>query len=392
MGPVNWANFLSGGRAVLETADSFGWNGDRSSADAGYPGELSRVDAVIASGAGTVVLVAPTANDRNTMTAQQSIDNSRIMIERLAAAGLVVVVLPDYPHGSAAFPGLILPAAQQTNWEAVNAWTLQQQGRNVYVIDTAAIMRDPAAVNGQAAAGLLNDGLHLQQQAAYLIGRAMLPLWRRLFTPFFGFPSSNHDGTTARTIAGLDTLNPYLNGTGGSHGAGGSGTMPTGWTSQLSAGLSAAFAKKTTTGFNGQAYRDDESGPLTKDWLEIVVSGTATQAAEVILLRQNYVAAMAAPHRAMAEIEIDPGYAGVNVVNLYAWQGDVAASQARAFASPGPNQSTPLPAGGLRGVLRTPLFTFTGTQNRLNLNVLPINGAVVNATIRVRAIGCGTGL
>lgn len=391
MGPVHWANALSGGRAVLESADCFGWNGDRSIPDAGYPGELSRVDAVIASGAGTVVIVAPTANDRNTMTAQQSIDAMSQMIDRLVAGGQIVVLLPDYPHGSTAAPSYVLSAAQQTNWEIVNAWMLKQQARGVYVVDVAAILRDAAASNGQAVAGVLHDGLHLNQLGAYAIGRALAVLWRKLFPAFYGFPSSNHDGTTARVIAGLDSSNPYLNGNGGTHSAGSTGTMPTGWMSQLSAGLSATYTKKSTTGFAGRSYIDDDGGPLAKDWLEIVVSGNASAAAEVILLRQNFTAAMVTPHRAIAEFEIDAGYTGVNIVNLMVWQGD-SAGQARQFASPGANQAALLPAGGLRGVLRTPSFTMTGTSNRLQLHLLPINGAAVSATIRVRAIACGDGL
>lgn len=391
MGPVHWANVLSGGRAVAESADCFGWNGDRSSPDAGYPGELSRVDAVIASGAATVVIVAPTANDRNTMSAQASIDNTQAMIDRLSAAGLIVVVLCDYPHGSTAAPSYVLSSAQQTNWEAVNAWTVRQSSRNVYVIDTAAILRDASASNGQAMAGVLHDGLHLNQMGAYAIGRALVVLWRDLFPAFAGFPPSDFDGTNNRVIAGLETRNPYFNGSGGTHSANSTGTMPASWMSQLSAGLSASYAKKVTTSFAGRSYVEDDGGPLSKDWLEIAVSGTASTGAEVILLRQNYVSNVSTPTRAMVEFEIDAGHTGLNVINIQFWQSD-SAVQARQLASPGVNQTTPFPVGAQRGVLRTPLFTATGTQNRLQFCVLPLNGMNISATIRVRALAAGKGL
>lgn len=387
MGPVHWANFLSGGRATLDSENCQGWNGDRSGADAGYPGALSRVDAVIASGVGTVVLVAVTANDRNTMTAQASIDNLKIMIDKFVAAGLVVVILPDYPHGSTAGNTYILSTEQQAYWDTVNSWTLKQQTRGVYVIDTAAILRDHSAIDGRGLSSMYVEGLHLNQQGAYAIGRAMAPLWRKIFPAFVGYPASNHSGAAGSVVAGLDTRNAYLNITSGAA----AGTLPAAWSSPMGSGLTATFTKKTTTSFNGRSYAEDDGGPVSKDWLEFVVTGTATAAAEVIMLRQDYDVAMTVPHRAMAEIEIDSGHTGVNIINLNCWQSGNSV-QARGFASPGTNQSTLLPVGAHRGILRTPLFTMPGTANRLQLQVLPINGATVSITVRVRAIACGTDL
>lgn len=188
IGPVNWANFLSGGRATLETTGAHGFNGDRTIADAGYPGMLSRLDAVIASGAGHIVMCAPTANDRNGMTAAQSVAALTTMIDRITAAGILLTILTDYPHGSAARTDMRLQntAAQPQidAWALVNRWLLGLNGAGgVRVIDTMAILGDFTSGFGQSAAGVLYDGLHMSTLGAYLVGRVLAREWRRLYPP-----------------------------------------------------------------------------------------------------------------------------------------------------------------------------------------------------------------
>ena len=398
-GVVHWANFLSGGRAVLEPGDMIARNGEWTAPMSwnavDYPGLISRLDALIATKAGHVVMVAPSANDRNAWSAAQSIANLKICIDRIVDAGMLLTILLDYPHGAAAYTSLRLPnsaaAPQLDHWHAVNRWLLTQHGsRGIRVVDTPAILADFVSSEGQAAAGVTRDGLHLSPTGAYLVGRVLAREWRRLYAPGGTLPFGNAEIANQAGVnsGALLSTQPYFAGTGGAVGSGGSGQLATGWTTQLAQGVTAAYSKVSTTGFGGRSYLDDD-GPPAKDWQQIVLGGTATGTGDVMVLRQNVAATIGDVLRAAAEIEIDAGIAGISSVGLYIFHSG-SGQQVRAFAPQVTDAAWP--AQALAGVMRTPQWTADSALFYLQLSVRALNGATVSGTIRVRGMGAGKAL
>ncbi len=398
IGPVNWANFLSGGRATLETTGAHGFNGDRTIADAGYPGMLSRLDAAIASGAGHIVMCAPTANDRNSMTAAQSIAALTTMIDRITGAGIFLTILTDYPHGSAAVTAMRLQntAAQPQidNWQVVNRWLLSLNGeRGLRVVDCTAILADYTSGFGQSGAGLLYDGLHMSTLAAYMVGRVLAREWRRIYPPAGVLPM----GSAERALqAGVNlspvlSLQPYFGGTAGTLNSGATGSLANDWVAPaLTDGVTGAYSKVTAAAFGGRSYVDDD-GPLSKDWQQITLGGTATASNEVTILRQSVTCSVGDVLRACAEIEVDGGSTGLAGVTLYVYH-NVSNTTVRQFQVPTVTATTPWPAAAIAGVLRTPRWTADSGTMLLQLAVRPITGIALNATIRVRGMAVGKGL
>lgn len=404
-GPVNWANFLSGGRAVLEAADGFGYNGDWTDAmtvsGVSYPGMLSRVDAVIASGAGHIVMTAASANDRNSWTAAQSLANLDTIIGKISAAGILLTILLDYPHGDSVNTSYsmanIAGNPQLDYWQAVNRSLWSRHGQNgVRVVDVPALLGDQTSGFGRAITGATVEGLHLTQIGAFTIGRVLAREWRRIYPaigvlPFGNAEKINQTGANAKPLL---SVNPYFGGTGGTLGAGGSGALADSWTGGATAGLSATFSKVTTTAFAGTSYVDQE-GRLSKDWQQIVLGGTATANGEVLLLRQSVTCGAGDVLRAAAEIEVDAGVTGLAGFEIYCWQAagnPPAYSAARQFAMPDAIATMVWPNYAITGVLRTPRWTNETTQFNLCLAVRPIVGATVAGTIRLRGFGAGKGL
>ena len=401
VGAVHWANFLSGGRALLEPADMVArngeWTGPMPWNGIDYPGLTSRVDRLLATGVGHVVMVAPSANDRNAWTAAQSISNLTAIVDRVVEAGMLLTILLDYPHGAAAYPVMRLantPASPQLDhWNVVNRWLLTLHGqRGIRVVDTPAILADLTSAEGQAAAGVTVDGLHLSTQGAYLVGRVLAREWRRLYPlgNVLPFGQAERAGQAGGNPGAMVSTQPYFGGTGGTPGSGATGQIGTGWTTVLAAGVSGAYAKVTTSGFGGRSYLD-EDGPPAKDWQQITLSGTASGTADAILLRQAINPAIGDPLRAIAEIEVDAGTTGLSGIGLYIFHSG-SGQQIRAFGTPPAGLADPWPVQGMAGVMRTPRWTADSNLCYLQLTAKPISGATVAATLRVRGMAIGKAL
>ncbi len=400
IGPVNWANFLSGGRATLETTGAHGINGDRDIPDAGYPGLITRLDAAIASDAGHIVMCAPSANDRNGLTAAQTIEALSAMIDRITVLGIFLTILTDYPHGSTAVPAMRLKNTaadpQIDNWQVVNRWLLSLHGqRGIRVIDCTAILGDFTSGFGQGAPGVTYDGLHLSTVGAYLVGRALAREWRRIYPPLGVLPM----GSAERSLqAGVNafpvlSLQPYFGGGVALSGvAGASGTVANDWTvPPLTDGVTAAFSKVSTNAFAGRSYADDGEGPLSKDWQQILLGGTATASNEIVVLRQSVTCSIGDLLRACADLEVDGGAAGLAGVTLYIYHNGTAQT-VRQFQVPTVAAGGPWPSAPIAGVLRTPRWTADSATMLLQLAVRPISGQALNATLRVRGMAIGKAL
>lgn len=159
----------------------------------------------------------------------------------------------------------------------------------------------------------------------------------------------------------------------------------------LTDGVTGTFSKATTTAFGGRSYADDGDGPLSKDWQQIALGGTATASNEVVVLRQAVGCTIGDVLRACAEIEVDAGATGLAGVTLYVYH-NTSNQTVRAFQVPTVTETTPWPAAAVAGILRTPRWTADSVSMQLQLAVRPITGVALNATIRVRGLAVGKGL
>lgn len=213
-------------------------------------------------------------------------------------------------------------------------------------------------------------------------------------------PARRHDaaGAAERIYqAGVNTMpvlstQPYFGGTTGTLGSEASGVVAADWTvPALTDGVTGTFSKATTTAFGGRSYADDGDGPLSKDWQQIALGGTATASNEVVVLRQAVGCTIGDVLRACAEIEVDAGATGLAGVTLYVYH-NTSNQTVRAFQVPTVTATTPWPAAAVAGILRTPRWTADSVSMQLQLAVRPITGVALNATIRVRGLAVGKGL
>ena len=416
-GAVNWAIVLSGGRANLEPADCFGYNGDWTDAmtwnGTAYPGIASRVQAAINGGAGHIVLMAPSANDRQAWTAAQSIAALRDkIIAPIVAAGIPLTIVLDFPHGDTTTTGLTYTLKstaaepQIDYWQATNRYLLSLDGQNgIAVVDSVRILMDPTSGFGRMLTGKSADpGLHLNQVGAYEVGRVIAGRLRRMYPPRAQLPLGTSDKINqagANSTPGYQSVNPYFSGSGGTSGAGTGGTVgagsviPDGWTANPVSGLTATYSKVTTTSFAGTPYTAADDGPVSKDWLQIVLSGTATAQTEALLLRQSVAATIGDMLRGVVEYEVDAGVTGVASFYPYMWQAAGSPPTHQQYAmlrAPGVIAGTTWPNAPIHGIAPTPRWPIESGQFHLCLGAMLINGATISATIRVRGLAAGKGL
>lgn len=399
IGPVNWANFLLNGRTTLDMIGGIGINGDRTIADLGYPGMMARTINAINSGAGHIVMTAPTANDRNNMTAAQSIEALNWMIQRILKEGILLTILTDYPHGNAANTSmrLVNTAAnpQLDNFTIVNRWLLSQNNiEGLRVIDTFAILGDFTSGFGQNAAGLFYDGLHMNQQGAYAVGRVLAAEWRRLYPMIAPLPNGSIEINYQPGVNKQPNLTkqPFFGGVAGTLGANCTGSLANDWQAPgMTDGTTAAYSKATTTSFGGRRYSEMDLGPMSKDWQQITFGGRATVSNEITVLRQTVNPAIGDLLRACAEIEVDPDSTGLAGVFLYVYH-SVTNTTIRQFQVPTVAATASWPTASVAGVLRTPQWVADSTTCLVQIGIRPIANVDLRATLRVRGVGCGKSL
>lgn len=128
-----WLELISGGVVRCPPTMNFGLSGDTTEpAVVKYmtaPGTRSRVDAVIATGAGSCLLLAgtndlwPAAN----LSAERTIANLDAMICALVAAGMWVVIVAETPRS-------ILSKSESEHHATVRRWILSEAGREQVVV------------------------------------------------------------------------------------------------------------------------------------------------------------------------------------------------------------------------------------------------------------------
>lgn len=404
IGPVNWACLLSGGRCVLEPEDCFGRNGEWSDAmtwnGVDYAGMLSKLPQVVASKAGHVILTSPTTNDRNEWTADCTIANMTKIIDAIVASGKLVTILLDYPRGTSTIAMRHYNTAAQPQldyWQIVNRWYSSLHGsRGIRVIDTVAALADFTSGNGDVQASMSGDALHLGGPGAYAVGRMLAKEFVRIYPaqPVLPFASTEKSAQTGVNNNGVLSVQPYFGGTGGTLATGATGTLASNWQAQApTSGASVVFSKVSTTAFGGKSYADADAGPVAKDWQQIVVSGTATASAEVVIMRQACNVTAGDLLRAVAEIEVDAGVTGISAITLYVFHSGSSQIVKAMGGQGGPQSTLAWPNVPVSGVIRTPRYTAQVSGNcYLQLSITTINGQTIAGTIRLRGMALGKGL
>lgn len=398
VGSLVWAAYRGKQRFDFEPSGNYGLSGDWTDfmnwGGTDRPGILNRLGAALAaSSAGTFLLQLAT-NDRQAWDADRSIANIALIVDAVRRAGRVGVILTDDPRGDSVNTAMRLSSPQLEYSAKVNDYirSLHGVGRMI-AVDTWPMLSNRPSSTGDVIAAAAYDGLHENQHGGMYKGILLDAVLSQLFPSRCVLPAANISvRSSAYNPNGIASLNPYLSGTTGVLPTGATGTLPTGWnmgsTNFTTYGLTVAYAPVTTTTFAGKSYLEMGEGP-SKDWIEVTITGTASAAAEIPVLEQQFATLLAGDIvRAAAEIEVD-STDGVTGFGLRYW--DSQGGRLSDMYSPSVVAAVKGPAGHA-GVLRTPKGMAMGASNRVGIFTNTINGAAVSAKIRIRAIGVGKAL
>lgn len=406
IGPIAWAAYLMKQAFSFDHNDNFGYSGDWTDAatwnSTNYPGIVNRVlglngqTSILTQTQAKVMISQLATNDRNAWTADQSIGNIQRIVDGVNQAGIHHVLMTDDPRGDSGTGNPIanrLVSPPQLQYASkVNDFIRSLHGiEGITVVDTWPMLASLRSTTGDELAALFYDGLHENQWGAYYKGILLQKALSRLFMPRNVLPGANIDARDATyNPSGLVTANPYMSGTGGTPGAGGSGALADGYISaSLTAnGLAGSYSKVDgATSFNGVTYLSLGEG-ATKDWQQVVLTGTASTAAEVDVVRYDFTAVAGDVLSAVAEIEVDTS-AGICGVYLRYW--DAGGTFLRDLSPPGAVAAYAGPAGHT-GVMQTMRRAVLGGAAHAVISVKPVNGATVNCTFRVRGLAAGKNL
>ena len=114
---------------MFKVENNFGVGGDTTAM------VLARIQSVLNSDAGIVVLLAGT-NDRSSTDAATSIANLEQIVKQLTDAGLWVILIAELPSGDTTYSSYTLNETMFKEHLKVRKWCLDQSGRRlVKVVD-----------------------------------------------------------------------------------------------------------------------------------------------------------------------------------------------------------------------------------------------------------------
>lgn len=374
-GYATWLRFLTYVGFDLDGASNFGVVGDT------LPMILARTDAALLASNAATWFVMGGINDRGAgaLTLQNSIDALTSIVNKIIAAGRLVVIFIPMPCGDANNSGNRLSATQLKRHMAFRRWIMENYASTpgVEVVDTWRYFADPNSTVGDAIIGLTYDGIHPSPAGAYAVAKAALPVVNLLFPPRFGFLlASNSDLYDAtENIPGSLLSNPMMNGTAGTVGTGGSGSLADSWSGGNGGdtGHTRTYSKVVSNGFNMQ---------------QCVFAGTPTSNGDAAILLQTVSAGNLAINdvlRGVCAVEVDAGVTGIDsfrlrIVNTTGFvnagvDGDYSGSMLY------------WPTEAVAGALMTPPSVIPNTTIRMELDARLKTGVACAATIRARAMG-----
>ncbi len=233
---LNWANALLGHRMVI--GETFGVSGDRTDQ------MLTRIDAAIATGAGTLYMLMGVNNlGQSTAGYVHAVSGTvvnaanvaaitfadiKAMADKALAAGMTVV-LEIEPGGN-----ILNTAALVGSWNDLNAriYEYGESTPGLHLHDARPVILQPGYSDTalQIRSGYAYDGLHMAGLGGYRWGKSLAALLDRLIPARGGILIQNRAelvGNGRRQLA----ANPiFATATGGSLAGGATGTVPAGWT------------------------------------------------------------------------------------------------------------------------------------------------------------------
>lgn len=371
--PLLWGMWLAGGRRCYSTPDlNFGVSGETTAQVLARAGDWLAPDAATA-----LIFVGTNDSQGNSPLIADTLANIAIMRDLLLARGKRVIIVADTPRGDTTFT-----AARVANLNrhillrnTLLGWSDFAPGR-LYIADPWQFMASSAATLGDAIVGKLHDGVHLSPWGARDVGRPLAPILQHIFSPVDILPATNSDVFNATTNpTGCLNANPMMDGTGGTAGAGTTGSIATSWTIAASAGMTIVASK--VTGSDG------------KVWQQIAWSGTPS-GNTIGLMSLNIAAnvSLGDTLEAVGEWELDAGATNLggigvgirSVINSVAVLNQEGVREGGVF---GPEAVGPVVSMCPRQVLSP--VSVSGTTLRLDIEPWSV-GVASAGTLRVRAL------
>lgn len=291
---IYWAQGLSLGRCRTIAAHNIataGWTTAQM---------LAAVGDVIATGAGTCVVLGSTNDDEE----DDSTGNLAAIIAALRAEDIVVILCNEMPRGDTTYPAMRFEGSRLAKHLAVRDWCSAQHSPSsgVYVADTFGAIAVPDSPTGDAVVGATRDGLHQSIGGALTLGRVVSAIYDQLwdYDPTVK-PSSDSDPR-------LLSANPFMTGTGGGIVAGATGSM------------AASHTFNRATNANGLAWTVSKVDVDSQnDVQRYTTGGTPAATGAVDLTRQqNLHSGLGADKYAEAVLHVIIGAGLVNIRGIFA--------------------------------------------------------------------------
>jgi lysophospholipase L1-like esterase len=380
-GYLNWAAFFS--RQRLNFQPIMNW---------GFPGDdtinlLARIDAFLAGSTATNVILEIGTNDAKGFEANPTVYSLaniivrlQSIIDKLRAAGKRVFIITPFPRDGSTQG--TLSAGAQLILQGIRSYILNLTVTSTLrIVDAWRYMADPASAVGGALSGYTYDGLHPTQTGARAIGLALSEQIGQLYAGgYFHYKdytkrSANDLYDATNNPRGSLIPNPLLQGSGGSVGGGGSGTLAAGWAGQQANTETIVYTNDVLCADGVRSQR-------------AVLGGTASGAADRYLLIKNPVTAsqwqIGDTIEGFCDIEWDADITGISsiglgIINNSSFLRYLGMDWTSVIAS------TPMPAFADKGIIRMPRFTLDATAYRFGLIARTIAGTV-SGTFRIRSI------
>lgn len=346
-GMLSWLPLLTNRRFISSQSLNFGVSGDTSTQVA------ARVGSVVASGAGTCVVLAGT-NDIGTNNFTTTTTALATIYQALANANILIIALPILPR-------TLVTEANYAFVNRVNRWMIEQSKvyPNFRFIDPF-LFGEPYSLEMAPRAGYSWDGLHPTAIGMRYITKPIADYLNTLMP----VPPRTIRTVTDYYVAGQNpggyiNLNPMMAGAGGSISSGGAtitGTSPDSWTLFADAG-GGVISGLTVAGSSSTS----ETGLACQ---RIVVGGTATGGFQTVCGLNQYAFTSGLVSgdtvQFVVEYELQGGVVGVSgIAPYFQAEGNPMEFSWDAF----PSVSDDLTVDGYFGTVATPPITLTATPS-----------------------------
>ena len=376
---ASWANILSSQRFTTRFSDNYAVGG-YTTADV----IANKLASCVAAAPRAVVVLIGTNDVASGVSLETIKANLTTIYSTLVKAGITVIACPILPRSYINSGGTISVAMRQSIAN-INQWIKNYALVNkcVYIADawpTLADMSTGTVLGGgvlgtpPAATGYTYDGLHPAARGAYWVGKAISDVINQLLPPVNTLRWSMDDTYHATNNPQGDWLtNGFISTTsGGTAGAGVTGTVAGSWTVQRSGGTTgAAVASITTKALaNGQTYNAQR----------LVITAPAGSSTEMIWMYQQVFVAGSIGKNVIAEVEISVSALGAAnaIKSVYIECSDSVTTCADQF----PSVAFLMPDVAWSGVLKTQPFLCTANVQQINIRI-QIDGTVASAGLTV---------